>query len=130
MPRTIAAAFFAVFFVLGASSAWTVFAEEVHPCSEDIARLCEEKNPGGGRIVTCLQKHEGELSAACRVKLQEVRRRVDEAKRACANDIKKFCRNVQEGEGRIARCLEEHSPRLSSGCLEKMDLVREKPEQK
>lgn len=36
--------------------------------------------------------------------------------RACAEDIKKFCSNVQPGEGRIIECLNKNENELSSGC--------------
>lgn len=34
----------------------------------------------------------------------------------CAQDAEKFCANVKQGEGRIARCLEEHMAELSPVC--------------
>jgi hypothetical protein len=110
-------------------SAWTtgpIFAEEARPCAEDIANFCKDVKPGGGRIITCLKNREGELSSLCKNKLQEIQKRLDEAKRTCTNDIEKFCKSVEPGEGRIARCLEEHTPELSPACAEKMDWVKAK----
>ena len=34
----------------------------------------------------------------------------------CLKDAEKFCANVKQGEGRIARCLEEHQAELSPVC--------------
>jgi hypothetical protein len=34
----------------------------------------------------------------------------------CKADIEKFCAKVEKGEGRILKCLEEHSKELSAEC--------------
>jgi len=44
--------------------------------------------------------------------------------RPCAGDVAKFCGNVQQGEGRIAKCLKQNEAQLSPGC--KMHLVQVK----
>ena len=38
------------------------------------------------------------------------------AQQACAPDIRTFCAGVQQGEGRIARCLQQHRSELSPAC--------------
>lgn len=125
MPRTIVTlgALFASLFLLSAWSTPPVFPEEARPCAEDIESFCKDVKPGGGRIISCLKKHEGEVSSLCKDKLQEVQKKVDEAKRACTTDIEKFCKGVEPGEGRVARCLEGHTDELSPACAEKMDWV-------
>jgi hypothetical protein len=35
-------------------------------CKEEIGKLCRGTEPGGGRLVECLKKHDGELSADCK----------------------------------------------------------------
>ena len=109
---------------------WPVFAEDARPCVEDITNFCKDVKPGGGRIITCLKSHEGELSSVCKDKLQELQKRVDIAKQVCTNDIGKFFKGVEPGEGRIARCLEEHTPELSPTCAEQMDWVKAKLKRK
>lgn len=106
------------------------FGEEARLCAEDIANFCKDIRPGGGRIITCLKKHEGDLTPPCRDKLQQVLKRLEEAKRACANDIEEFCKDVQEGEGRIARCLGEHGPGLSPECAKHVEWVKAKAKDK
>jgi len=40
---------------------------------------------------------------------------------ACAGDIDKFCRGVQQGEGRIAKCMAQHKEELSPGCKARLE---------
>ncbi len=35
---------------------------------------------------------------------------------ACADEVATYCKNVQPGQGRIMKCLEEHENNLSSVC--------------
>jgi hypothetical protein len=83
-------------------------------CRQDSDKLC----PGlaDKEAIPCLKQHEAELSTACKVNLAEARQMVREAKDACEPDIKKFCADVQQGEGRIRRCLKSHEAELSEGC--------------
>jgi len=50
----------------------------------------------------------------------------EEVDRPCVADAKKLCKNVQPGDGRIARCMKEHQNKLSSGCRENMAKAKEK----
>jgi hypothetical protein len=40
---------------------------------------------------------------------------------ACAGDVEKFCQGVQQGEGRIAKCMAQHREELSPGCKARLD---------
>jgi len=42
----------------------------------------------------------------------------------CANDLQKFCSNVQPGGGRIAKCLKEHENDLSPACKQQIAEVK------
>jgi hypothetical protein len=42
----------------------------------------------------------------------------------CADDVKKFCKDVHPGAGRIARCLKEHENNLSLACKRQMSEVK------
>ncbi len=107
-----------------------LIAEEARPCAEDIAKFCKDVRPGGGRIISCLKSHEVELSSVCKDKLQEVLKKIDTAKRACTPDIEKFCRGIEEGEGRILRCLEQRASELSPACAEQLELAKAKFKEK
>ena len=86
------------------------------PCAADIAKLCQDVKPGGGRLAECLKEHEKELSPACAASIKETKRKLKDAHQACADDVQKFCKDVKPGEGRILNCLREHQKDLSLPC--------------
>jgi hypothetical protein len=40
---------------------------------------------------------------------------------ACKGDVDKFCQGVQQGEGRIAKCIAQHKEELSPGCKARLE---------
>ena len=46
----------------------------------------------------------------------------------CAADVKKFCGDVQPGQGAIAKCMKAHDAELSPACQEGMKARAEKAE--
>ncbi len=46
--------------------------------------------------------------------------------RPCVEDAAKLCKGVQQGEGRVARCLKEHSSELSPACKENIGKMKER----
>ena len=98
-----------------------VYAEELRPCADEIARFCKEIKPGEGSIMRCLKGHESKLSALCRKTLEEGEKRQKECEKACCDDVKKFCENVRPGSGRIAKCLRDHVNELSAPCKERIE---------
>ena len=46
----------------------------------------------------------------------------------CAADVKKFCGDVQPGQGAIAKCMKAHEAQLSPACQEGMRARAEKAE--
>jgi hypothetical protein len=45
---------------------------------------------------------------------------------ACADDIAKFCKGLQPGGGRIAKCLKDHEKELSPACKEEVAEVQKR----
>ena len=86
------------------------------PCSEDMAKYCRDVQPGGGRILKCMQEHENELSPGCKQHVAEMKERAKEVRQACSDDVMQFCKDVQPGQGRIASCLKQHENELSADC--------------
>jgi hypothetical protein len=50
----------------------------------------------------------------------------EEVDRPCVADAKKLCKDVQPGEGRVARCMKEHEKELSPACKENIKKMKEK----
>ena len=105
-------------------------AEEELPCAEEIAKYCKEVKPGGGRILNCLDEHQKDLSASCKKKLKESKKRLMKAQQACTGDMEKFCKDVQPGGGRILKCLRERSQELSSVCRQEIEKTKGKVQEK
>jgi Cysteine rich repeat len=47
---------------------------------------------------------------------EKLKARVAKFESACARDIKKYCRTVTPGEGRIIYCMEAHEDKISAKC--------------
>lgn len=44
-------------------------------CGPDARKLCQGVQPGGGRLLGCLEAHQSELSPQCRPALEALRQR-------------------------------------------------------
>lgn len=49
------------------------FMKSHEACQSDVQKFCGDVKMGGGRVMDCLQKHENELSAACKSHTQMMR---------------------------------------------------------
>jgi hypothetical protein len=109
-------------------------AAEKNPCSEDIAKFCKDVKPDGRAIMDCLEKHENELSDACRdyeARLEGKRAEAMEQVRqykaflqACEDDVAKFCREANPANAGIEKCLNEHQKELSTPCSQVLKTVK------
>jgi len=48
--------------------------------------------------------------------LQKVTAAIQSLEKSCGNDIKKFCRNVTPGQGRIIFCMQAYEDKISPKC--------------
>jgi hypothetical protein len=96
----------------------------VTACGTDMRKLCADIEPGEGRKARCLVDRKTELSVRCRSFLQGLpvwssEGAPPEGKKIlakCEQDMKKFCKGVEPGEGRIVQCLRAQQSGISSTC--------------
>jgi hypothetical protein len=81
-------------------------------CAADVAAHCSSVAAGGGRIMSCLAEHIGDVSAACRARIA----RATIVARACSADRHSLCGGVEPGGGRVTRCMQENIGKISEGC--------------
>ncbi len=111
---------FLVFFVMFVMASGA-FAQEVKPCTGDIAKFCGNVKPGEGRMARCLKKNEAQLSPVCKMHVKQVEEAVKkEVDQACVNEIKAFCGGLKAGEGRVVDCLKAQKAHLSPKCKAKV----------
>lgn len=82
-----------------------------NPCRADAAKLCPGI-PRGQELRECMMKNRDLLSPECKAYKEKKRA----AHGACRADVKKFCADVQPGDGRIKNCLRLHENELSGEC--------------
>ena len=101
----------AVLLFLG-SPAMAIKLTVARACAANVAKLCKDVQPGGGRIRGCVESHFDELSGVC----QRVVMKAAAIGKACVADARKFCAGVKPGGGRIEACMKSHAGDLSDSC--------------
>ena len=93
--------------------------EEMHTkgaCKADVEKFCKGIRPDGGRIWSCLKSHEADLSQSCQDHMAQARENTREFMVSCKPDVRKFCKNIPRGKGRVVSCLKSHTDELSESC--------------
>ena len=49
--------------------------------------------------------------------LEKLTARIEKVEKACATDIRKYCRTVTPGEGRMIYCLQAHEDKINAKCV-------------
>jgi hypothetical protein len=94
----------ALLFALAAGSAFA--ADSPQACRADARKLCAGTQPGGGRMLACLQEHEAELSPDCRAALPALQR--------CAKEMQSVCGD--SGRRGLRECVRKNADKLSPEC--------------
>lgn len=124
-------------FGLGWALEMEAAAANQNPCSEDVAQFCPNIVPGPAGMITlmdCLEKHEKELSAACRdfeagmggtrMERSEAMREKREFRERCIGDMARFCQNANPMHGGMMNCLDGHAAELSEPCRQSIKAMK------
>jgi len=94
-------------------------------CKQEIETYCKDVAPGQGRVLACLYARSDKLSSKCEYALYDAAAQLEHAAgklsyvvNECADDLNRFCQNVQAGEERILDCLEKNEAKVSTRCKE------------
>ncbi len=111
-------ALFCVIFFIGAA-----YAENKpmsHPaknaCKADYEQYCQYAAGDKRAIARCMKKNESQLSTQCRTAIKHAQARFRKLLQACQHDVQQQCADVQSGNGRIFRCLQQHEDTISTQC--------------
>jgi hypothetical protein len=97
----------------------------VKGCEKELTTYCSNVTPGEGRILACLYAHSDKLSGQCEYALYDAAVQLERFVAAltylaneCDEDLDKFCKGVEAGEGRLLKCLDENSAKISTRCTQ------------
>jgi Golgi apparatus protein 1 len=85
-------------------------------CGDDVQQFCPNVKTGGGRILKCLVANSSNLSQMCQNMVKQAEEKSAEFKKACGDDVTKFCGSVPKGHGRILNCLQAKQAELAPAC--------------
>jgi len=94
-------------------------------CEKELTSYCSNVTPGEGRVLACLYAHNDKLSGQCEFALYDAAVQLERFVAAlsylaneCDADLDKFCTGVQVGEGRLLKCLDDNSAKISTRCTQ------------
>ena len=85
-------------------------------CDSDEQTLCKGVEKGKGRILKCLVENKAKLSQPCKDQISKVKNKMQDLKKVCEADSKKFCADVPKGRGALMKCMKSHKEELSAPC--------------
>lgn len=102
-------------------------------CEKELTSYCSQVTPGEGRILACLYAHSDKLSGKCEFALYDAAVQLERFVAAlsylaneCDEDLDKFCTGVAAGEGRLLKCLDDNSEKISARCTQALKDVAAK----
>ena len=133
--RVVLLAVVAMFFVSVASSwaADNVIDTVAKGCEKELTTYCKDVTPGEGRVLACLFAFSDKLTGQCEYALYDAAKQLERFVAAlsyvaneCDADLEKFCANIEVGEGRVLKCLDENSSKISARCTQALEDVSAK----
>jgi hypothetical protein len=118
---------------IGLMSGAGASAADKDACSDDVAKFCQNIEPGTIALMDCLEKHENELTDACKAQEMSMdRARVERRERlgewkqfrqACQKDMAMFCNDAVAAHGGMIKCLNDHQKEISVSCSESVKAI-------
>ena len=133
--RVVLLAVVAMFFVSvsSARSADNVIDTVAKGCEKELTTYCKDVTPGEGRVLACLYAFSDKLTGQCEYALYDAAVQLERFVAAltylaneCDADLEKFCAEVAVGEGRVLKCLDENSSKISARCTQALKDVSAK----
>lgn len=87
-------------------------------CEAELQQVCPDSLQGEDRR-RCMEQRAKHLPSPCQSMIRQQLVRWKERSGhavACAEDVKRFCREVPSGEGQMLQCLQDHAQDVSDGC--------------
>jgi hypothetical protein len=87
-------------------------------CEAELQQACPDSLQGEDRR-RCMEQRAKHLPSPCQSMIRQQLVRWKERSGhavACADDVKRFCREVPSGEGQMLQCLQDHAQDVSDGC--------------
>ena len=88
-------------------------------CRTDLDQFCPAVEPGGGRVLGCLIRHQVEVSGACQnelARIGEARDRLEAFRNVCVKDLASLCADVPQQAGPLLECVEAKRASVSPAC--------------
>jgi len=89
-------------------------------CDGEIEVACPDGSVEERR--ECMQAKLRQMSAPCRERAREqlvrMKANLHHMRTACAEDVRRFCREAEARRGAVLQCLEAHAQEVSDGCFE------------
>ena len=93
--------------------------EFLQACKADLDQYCAAVEPGAGRMLACLSRHQLEISRSCQGELERIgqaRDRLEAFRSACTKDLAALCSDVPQQAGPLLECVEANQARVSPEC--------------
>ena len=133
--RVVLLAVVSMFFV-SVTSVWAadnVVETVAKGCEKELTSYCKDVTPGEGRILACLYAHSDKLTGQCEYALYDAAVQLERFVAAlsyvaneCDADLEKYCADIAVGEGRVLKCLDENSSKISARCTQALKDVSAK----